>query len=116
VLSSFLLWVSFRGDISFRKFCKNDGIQSFGNSRNRNYANQGTKVIREEQAESRTSKRPTSMMISFFLRNNNKHKIGILFTTDGRHNGGMSNWGTCLNIVSGPVNVKHQLNHLGDVF
>jgi hypothetical protein len=28
----------------------------------------------------------------------------------------MSNWGTCLNIVSGPVNVKHQLNHLGDVF
>ena len=28
----------------------------------------------------------------------------------------MSNWGTCLNIVSGPVTVKHQLNHLGDVF
>ena len=28
----------------------------------------------------------------------------------------MSNWGTCLNIVSGPVTVKHQLKHLGDVF
>ena len=28
----------------------------------------------------------------------------------------MSNWGTCLNIVSGPVTVKHQLNYLGDVF
>ena len=26
------------------------------------------------------------------------------------------NWGTCLNIVSGPVTVKHQLQHLGDVF
>ena len=27
-----------------------------------------------------------------------------------------SNGGTCLNIVSGPVTVKHQLQHLGDVF
>jgi hypothetical protein len=26
------------------------------------------------------------------------------------------NWGTCLNIVSGPVTLKHQLQHLGDVF
>ena len=28
----------------------------------------------------------------------------------------MSNWGTCLNIGSGPVTVKHQLNYLCEVF
>ena len=31
-------------------------------------------------------------------------------------NNSASTGGACLNIVSGPVTVKHQLQHLGDVF